>query len=102
MVSPEYLIAVDAKSLGGDGAFLRTGLWHHLVSVGICARLIATRVQLADFEDVFLAGLLHDIGIILEDQHLHKGFSRVVHSVAEGTTLIQREREVLGLERERH
>ncbi len=47
------------------GSYLRSQLWQHLVSVGVCARLIAMRREFENFEDMFLAGLLHDIGIIL-------------------------------------
>ncbi len=58
--------------------YCRTGLWRHLVAVGVCARLIAKRRRLANFEDAFLAGLLHDIGIILIDQYSHPRFREVI------------------------
>jgi putative nucleotidyltransferase with HDIG domain len=80
------------------GAYNRAGLWRHLVAVGICARLIAMRLNLKDFEDVFLAGLLHDIGIILEDQHLHKHFVNVVGSLEEGKTLVEVETQQIGFD----
>jgi len=74
------------------GRYNRRGLWRHLVAVGTCARLIALRTRCADFEDVFLAGLLHDVGVILEDQHLHASFLAVIDALKEGTTLAQSER----------
>ena len=80
------------------GPYRRTELWRHLVSVGVCARLLAMRMRFANFEDVFLAGLLHDIGIILEDQHLHKEFVQVMHSLEEGKTLGEVEVEHLGFD----
>jgi HD-like signal output (HDOD) protein len=80
------------------GTYRRVGLWRHLVSVGIGARLIAMRSRFANFEDVFLAGLLHDVGIILEDEHLHEGFCKVIDSHTEGTTLCERERRCLGFD----
>jgi putative nucleotidyltransferase with HDIG domain len=80
------------------GRYTRKGLWRHLVAVGICARLIAMRTRYAHFEDVYLAGLLHDIGIILEDQYVHKPFTRLVANLQPGKTLPELEREQLGFD----
>ncbi len=80
------------------GPYRRTELWRHLVSVGICARMIAMRSKFADFEDVFLAGLLHDIGIVLEDQHVHEAFEQVMLSLEGEETLATVERRHLGFD----
>ncbi len=80
------------------GTYCRSRLWKHLVSVGICARMISKRLEKADGEDTFLAGLLHDIGIILEDQHVHDTFCSVVESLREGTPLATAERNRLGFD----
>ena len=74
------------------GRYNRKQLWRHLVAVGVCARMIARRMRLRHFEDVFLAGLLHDLGIILEDQHVHGSFVEVIRSVGAGKTLVETER----------
>lgn len=78
------------------GTYQRTELWRHLVSVGICARLVASRCRMPNFEDAFLAGLLHDIGIILEDQQTHAQFCQVMAAARPGTTLCDLEKEYLG------
>jgi putative nucleotidyltransferase with HDIG domain len=80
------------------GCYRRKGLWRHMVAVGICARLIAMRMRLGQFEDVYLAGLLHDIGIILEDQYAHRGFATVIENMKEGRLLADFEREHLGFD----
>ncbi len=77
------------------GPYRRSRLWKHLVSVAICARLIATRQRLPNFEDAFLGGLLHDIGIILEDQHAHEDFVRMMQSIDKRTMLVELERRFL-------
>jgi HD-like signal output (HDOD) protein len=86
------------KQPGGLGSYNRTSLWRHLVAVGICARMIAMRHRVSAFEDTFLAGLLHDVGIILEDQHVHDAFACMVGSLAEGTTLREAESRHLGFD----
>ena len=78
------------------GTYQRTMLWRHLVSVGICARLVASRCKMPNFEDAFLAGLLHDIGIIVEDEHLHAEFCRVMADLTEEATLCETEKKHLG------
>jgi len=80
------------------GPYRRSQLWEHSVAVGVCARMIARRRRLPNPEDVFLAGLLHDVGIILEDQYRHDAFAEVVGSLQEGHSLAERERDVLGFD----
>jgi putative nucleotidyltransferase with HDIG domain len=78
------------------GRYSRPALWRHLVSVGICSRMVAMRRGLENFEDVFLAGLLHDVGIILEDQYDHTNFRRMVSSLTGDLCLDEAERKELG------
>ena len=78
------------------GSYLRSQLWRHLVSVGICARLIAMRREFENFEGMFLAGLLHDIGIVLEDQYVHEPFREVIERLDDDKTLATVELECLG------
>jgi HD-like signal output (HDOD) protein len=86
------------KEQDGLGSYNRTSLWRHLVAVGICARMIAMRSRANNFEDMFLAGLLHDVGIVLEDQHVHKAFATMIGSLGEGTTLCEAEQLHLGFD----
>ena len=80
------------------GIYCRSNLWKHLVSVGICARMIAKRLDSDEAEDIFLAGLLHDIGIVLEDQHVHDHFLAVIGSLDKNRTLAQVERDIMGFD----
>jgi putative nucleotidyltransferase with HDIG domain len=86
------------KGDGTVGSYSRAGLWKHLVAVGICAKMIAMRCRLHNFEDMFLAGLLHDIGIVLEDEHVHPPFCTIMESFRDDTPLGAVEREVLGFD----
>lgn len=65
------LVAVEAlRTLyqGGDEYFSRENLWLHSATVAILAEMIANRVFGIEGDDVFLAGIIHDIGLIAEDQ----------------------------------
>ena len=80
------------------GPYSRSALWRHNVAVGICARMICMRRRVEAFEDAFLAGLLHDIGIVLEDQHAHTQFTQMIHSLDGNQSLPATEREHLGFD----
>jgi len=51
-----------------NSAFSRKRLWLHCIAVSICSQMIAERVFGQRGEDAFLCGILHDIGLIIEDQ----------------------------------
>lgn len=78
------------------GKYQRLGLWKHLVAVGTCARLLAMRLRFKNFEDIFLAGLLHDLGLILVDQHFHNAFVEIMTQAEEGKPICKLELAVLG------
>ncbi len=80
------------------GTYRRSDLWRHMVSVAVCSRLVAIRASLPQFEDAFVAGLLHDIGIILEDQHVHRFFARAINALDQFDSLCAAEREHLGFD----
>ena len=67
------LVAVDAlKKLfaeeDSDQCFSRKKLWFHSATVAILANMISERIFKQDGEDAFLAAIMHDIGMIVEDQ----------------------------------
>ena len=80
------------------GTYRRSELWRHMVSVGICARMTASRLKLPNFEEAFLAGLLHDLGIVLEDQHCHEPFCTMMTQWVEGQALVAAEQKYLGFD----
>jgi len=47
--------------------FASRDLWTHCVSVGVCARLLA-RASFGQVEEAFVAGLVHDMGLLIEFQ----------------------------------
>ena len=79
----------------GYKCYTRTGLWDHMVCVGTAARLLSERRRKAQPEEAYLAGLLHDLGLILIDQSLHDHMCRVVDQLSEDAPTWQAEMEVL-------
>jgi len=94
------LSAVLVKSFGEpslDHRFDRMRLWRHAVACATGARLLASKLGTDDAEEAFLAGLVHDMGIVVLDQFFHEGFRRVLDLViAMDMPLRDAETEVFG------
>ena len=78
-------------------SFSRNNLWLHSAAVGICSQLISERVFEQKGDDAFLCGLIHDIGLIVEDQIEPELFIKVCDLYDLGGKQIDDcEREILG------
>lgn len=73
--------------------------WHHSIYCGILARTLARRQRLGQPEQIFVAGLLHDIGKLVIYHQLPEQAAEVFARFAESDQPFYRvEREVLGFD----
>jgi len=81
--------------------FERDQFWLHCVSTGIIAKLLVQhggKTSGIDPEEIFVAGLLHDVGKIVFEQHLHKKFEQaLITSASEKVPLWECELESIGV-----
>ena len=85
------------KSERQEGVFSRSQLWLHCAAVSICGRMISERIFQKKGEDIFLCGILHDIGLILEDQVEPQLFAQTLQAwQSDNRSIIECEREVIG------
>jgi putative nucleotidyltransferase with HDIG domain len=78
------------------GGYSRKSLWKHSNAVALLGKLIYRREFRKNGENAYAAGLLHEIGIILEDQFLNEAFRRILKiSREENINLLQAEDQVL-------
>jgi putative nucleotidyltransferase with HDIG domain len=68
------------KETQPNAAFSRNLLWLHCAAVAICSQMIMERIFGQNGEDAFLCGILHDIGMIVEDQTAHDLFIKACES----------------------
>ena len=95
-----------AASLGQlfRGAKLGAGvsprdLWNHCISVGVVARELAKNVTGVNSEEIFLAGLIHDVGILVELQTWPEKLQTICTDVKNtGSPFCEVERQVLGVD----
>ncbi len=76
-------------------SFSREDLWKHMVAVGTIARMLAKIYQRVEPEEAYMAGLLHDVGMLLIDQYMHDSFCKVIDLVSEGAETTAAERQIL-------
>jgi len=82
----------------GYGTYSREKLWNHMIGTAMVARLVAGITRCALPREAYLAGLLHDLGIILIDQYLHAPFCKVIDSLQVNGDQCNLEREALGFD----
>lgn len=74
-------------------------LWAHCIAVGLTAREVAKALKLTCGEEAFLAGMIHDIGILVELQNWPEQLSLVCTTAKEtGGDFCQIERDILGVD----
>ena len=87
------------QSKEGDGYFDREGFWKHSLACGVTSKLIAKRLGMKNLEEVFIWGLLHDLGKLILDAYFREDFTRVVFLVKEKEILIRdAEQQLLGFD----
>jgi len=82
----------------GHGVYVRRGLWRHLVATAMVARVPAETCGKVKPQEAYLAGAVHDLGLILIDQYIHRAFCRVVDGQSEAEPLCDVETRVLGFD----
>lgn len=70
-------------------------VWRRALISATAARLLGTRVRLNDLEELFLAGLLQDLGILALDAAMPEKYHPLVTQARDHDDLLRREREAL-------
>jgi HD-like signal output (HDOD) protein len=83
---------------GSHGTYRREALWEHCVAVGAASRLVSRVCGRGVPEEAYIAGLLHDLGIILIDQSLRRHFCQIVSSISPTVTTCEAENRILSFD----
>ncbi len=77
--------------------FSRKKLWLHCAAVSICSQMISERIFGQEGENAFLCGILHDIGMIVEDQVVRERFLQFCNTPkTDSSPITQYERSIIG------
>ncbi|MGO9481623.1 MAG: HDOD domain-containing protein [Candidatus Kryptoniota bacterium] len=72
-----------------DKFFNSKEFWEHSLASGIAARTLARQLGYRISGESFVAGLLHDIGILVTHQYFHEDYKRIVEAVTDGKSTFQ-------------
>jgi HD-like signal output (HDOD) protein len=81
---------------GDKSVFSRQQLWLHCAAVSICSKMVAERIFGMDGDDAYLVGILHDFGLIVEDQVLGNEFLQVCTRSPSTLAMLNEEHNLLG------
>lgn len=80
------------------GEFDPEQLWDHSVCVATVARKASLQSGVGNPDEAYLAGLLHDLGLLFISQHLHPLLPRVLAQVATGVSLVEAEQNIMAFD----
>ncbi len=92
------LIVADAlKSIfvgkESKSGFSKKRLWLHSAAVSISSKMIAERIFGINGDDAFLCGILHDFGLLVEEQVAKEAFNRICAACQSTADLLRLENE---------
>ncbi len=95
VISTSLVSSLEEKS---DGHFNSKAFWDHAITTGILARRLARDLGYRVSGEVFVGGLLHDMGISILNRHFRDEYRRIVGIAREtDLTFIEAEESVLGV-----
>ena len=75
--------------------FSRKRLWLHCAAVSICNKMLAERIFAINGDNAYLCGILHDFGLIVEEQVAEKDFLEACKACGTTGSLPEYERQFL-------
>jgi len=79
----------------GNGTFGYARIFEHSTVVGATAKILSGKLNLA-VEDVFINGMLHDIGFLIMIKYFSDSYLRVLNTLEEKKSLLAAEESVFG------
>ncbi|MCS7199824.1 MAG: HDOD domain-containing protein [Caldimicrobium sp.] len=74
------------------------GLWEHSIGVAACSKIIAERLEIKETQEIATAGLLHDLGRVIEKVAFAEDYKNLIKLIQEGKDPLEAEKAVLGLD----
>jgi len=76
--------------------FSRKRLWMHSAVVSICSKMVAERIFGINGDDAYLCGILHDFGLLVEEQVKREPFYEICKTCTSTSSLVKLEQEAFG------
>jgi len=73
-------------------------MFSHFISVALGCRMLAEAAEFKDGEEAFVAGLLHDIGLVYFINHFPEDYRQVIDKFENYPGIIEAEQDLLGID----
>jgi len=73
-------------------------MFSHFISVALGCKMLAEAADFKDTEEAFIAGLLHDIGLVFFLHHFPNDYMEVIRNYEKYPSLMKAEKEILGID----
>jgi len=97
-----YILSISVfnqvKSQNKPSQICTKSLWKHILEVASASQQIAKKIKYPVAEEAYVAGLLHDIGILLLLDNFEAEYNQVIIRAAGGIDLIEAETLVFGID----
>jgi HD-like signal output (HDOD) protein len=82
-----------------DDTFDRIGFVRHSISSGVIAKIISSTIRIANPHEVYISGIVHDIGTIIIYQYFHQAWNTIRSLIHDRKlTRLEAEREVFSVD----
>ncbi|HNP61295.1 MAG TPA: HDOD domain-containing protein [Nitrospirales bacterium] len=78
----------DLRKKGG-GAFDHTHFWHRCILASLASKVLAKRVRVTNEEEIFLAGLLQDLGVLVMSEALGMEYGLIYKKAAQDHQVLE-------------
>ena len=96
-VSLAYQQILAQRNVGAD--FDRMSFWRHCLAVGVGAKAISKYICPSMMEEMYVTGLMHDIGILTLDRFMPNDLTSALRkAMAQKVSIDEAERQVLGFD----
>lgn len=74
-----------------------TMFWRHSVATGVFSKLLASELNIGLLNNIYLAGLIHDVGKVVLDRFAHSVYTEVLRlTYSEKISVLEGEKRVIG------
>jgi len=71
-------------------------IFRHSIAVGMMAKFLANQLKWRDRDEIFICGMLHDLGMLVMNSYAEEMYCKVIASIKKGEPLCDTETRVLG------
>jgi diguanylate cyclase (GGDEF)-like protein len=96
MIALSFSLTSTLRGQTSTGAVDKALFWRRSILSALACRILGEKMNLRNLDDLFLAGLLQDIGILVFDTMLPDEYKKVIGASADHDSLIEAERGAFG------